>query len=235
MASHGSEPDLAEALELRDELLLACRDVLLSVGSRQASWLTSTRCSTSMTRPHPGRNANPMPRPAHGCDRPAPSPNDPGLWAHARRCGATLASLSCCELRSVCHAGLHPGSRCDPTSTRRRSHVEAGVHGPRHRLPCDPRVGREPYLSMKTLRMHTVDLPVSSACRRRRRSSARHQRRANHQANLRTRFGLTRPDSAARLVVCRKRRRRRRVGASSCRRSTRRRWRQPFAPARARR
>jgi hypothetical protein len=36
-----SEPDLAEALELRDELLLACRDVLLGVASRQASMLVA--------------------------------------------------------------------------------------------------------------------------------------------------------------------------------------------------
>lgn len=36
-----SEPDLAEALELRDELLLACRDVLLGVGSRRAAALVA--------------------------------------------------------------------------------------------------------------------------------------------------------------------------------------------------
>ena len=41
MAAHGAEPDLAEALELRDELLLACRDVLLGVGTRQASALVA--------------------------------------------------------------------------------------------------------------------------------------------------------------------------------------------------
>jgi hypothetical protein len=35
----GPEPDLAEALELRDELLIACREVLLGVGSREASAL----------------------------------------------------------------------------------------------------------------------------------------------------------------------------------------------------
>jgi len=33
------EPDLAEALELRDELLVACREVLLGVGTREASTL----------------------------------------------------------------------------------------------------------------------------------------------------------------------------------------------------
>ena len=33
------EPDLAEALELRDELLVACREVLLGVGTREASAL----------------------------------------------------------------------------------------------------------------------------------------------------------------------------------------------------
>jgi len=33
------DPDLAEALELRDELLLACREVLLGVGTREASGL----------------------------------------------------------------------------------------------------------------------------------------------------------------------------------------------------
>jgi hypothetical protein len=33
----GSEPDLAEALELRDELLLVCREVLLGVGTREAA------------------------------------------------------------------------------------------------------------------------------------------------------------------------------------------------------
>jgi hypothetical protein len=41
VASHESEPDLAEALELRDELLLACRDALLGVGTRQASALVA--------------------------------------------------------------------------------------------------------------------------------------------------------------------------------------------------
>jgi hypothetical protein len=35
------DPDLAEALELRDELLLACRDVLLGVATRQASALVA--------------------------------------------------------------------------------------------------------------------------------------------------------------------------------------------------
>jgi hypothetical protein len=35
------EPDLAEALELRDELLLACREVLLTVGTRPASALVA--------------------------------------------------------------------------------------------------------------------------------------------------------------------------------------------------
>lgn len=36
-----SEPDLAEALELRDELLMACREVLLTVGTRPASALVA--------------------------------------------------------------------------------------------------------------------------------------------------------------------------------------------------
>jgi hypothetical protein len=36
-----SEPDLAEELELRDELLLACREVLLGVGTRHASALVT--------------------------------------------------------------------------------------------------------------------------------------------------------------------------------------------------
>jgi len=36
-----SEPDLAEALELRDELLMACREVLLGVGTREAAALVS--------------------------------------------------------------------------------------------------------------------------------------------------------------------------------------------------
>jgi hypothetical protein len=35
------EPDLAEALELRDELLIACRAVLLGVGSRKAAALVA--------------------------------------------------------------------------------------------------------------------------------------------------------------------------------------------------
>ena len=35
----GREPDLAEELELRDELLLACREVLLGVGTRGAAAL----------------------------------------------------------------------------------------------------------------------------------------------------------------------------------------------------
>jgi hypothetical protein len=33
--------DLAEALELRDELLMACREVLLGVGTRPASALVA--------------------------------------------------------------------------------------------------------------------------------------------------------------------------------------------------
>jgi hypothetical protein len=36
-----SQPDLAEELELRDELLLACREVLLGVGTRHASALVA--------------------------------------------------------------------------------------------------------------------------------------------------------------------------------------------------
>jgi len=36
-----SEPDLAEALELRDELLMACREVLLGVGTRHAASLVA--------------------------------------------------------------------------------------------------------------------------------------------------------------------------------------------------
>jgi hypothetical protein len=39
MSARGPEPDLAEALELRDELLMACRDVLLGVGTREAAAL----------------------------------------------------------------------------------------------------------------------------------------------------------------------------------------------------
>jgi hypothetical protein len=35
------EPDLAEELELRDELLVACREVLLGVGTREAAALVS--------------------------------------------------------------------------------------------------------------------------------------------------------------------------------------------------
>jgi hypothetical protein len=34
-------PDLAEELELRDELLLACRDLLLGVGTREAAGLVA--------------------------------------------------------------------------------------------------------------------------------------------------------------------------------------------------
>jgi hypothetical protein len=37
----GSELDLAEALELRDELLIACRQALLGVGAREASALVA--------------------------------------------------------------------------------------------------------------------------------------------------------------------------------------------------
>jgi hypothetical protein len=37
----GSELDLAEALELRDELLIACRLALLGVGTREASALVA--------------------------------------------------------------------------------------------------------------------------------------------------------------------------------------------------
>jgi hypothetical protein len=35
------EPDLGEALELRDELLMACREVLLGVGMRDAAALVA--------------------------------------------------------------------------------------------------------------------------------------------------------------------------------------------------
>ncbi len=35
------EPDLAEELELRDELLLACREVLLTVGTDAAAALVA--------------------------------------------------------------------------------------------------------------------------------------------------------------------------------------------------
>ena len=37
----GREPDLAEELELRDELLIACREVLLGVGTPAAAALVS--------------------------------------------------------------------------------------------------------------------------------------------------------------------------------------------------
>jgi hypothetical protein len=37
----GHEPDLAEELELRDELLMACREVLLGVGTRKAAGLVA--------------------------------------------------------------------------------------------------------------------------------------------------------------------------------------------------
>jgi hypothetical protein len=36
-----NNPDLAEELELRDELLMACRDVLLGVGTRRAAALVA--------------------------------------------------------------------------------------------------------------------------------------------------------------------------------------------------
>jgi hypothetical protein len=36
-----AQPDLAEELELRDELLIACRQVLLGVGTREASALVA--------------------------------------------------------------------------------------------------------------------------------------------------------------------------------------------------
>jgi hypothetical protein len=39
MSVGGLDPDLAEALELRDELLMACREVLLGVGTREAAAL----------------------------------------------------------------------------------------------------------------------------------------------------------------------------------------------------
>ena len=38
----GPEPDLAEALELRDELLLACREILLGVGTRHSASLVAS-------------------------------------------------------------------------------------------------------------------------------------------------------------------------------------------------
>jgi hypothetical protein len=37
----GSEPDLADELEVRDELLTACRQLLLGVGTREASTLVA--------------------------------------------------------------------------------------------------------------------------------------------------------------------------------------------------
>jgi hypothetical protein len=37
----GSEPDLAEELEQRDELLIACRQVLLQMGTREAAALVA--------------------------------------------------------------------------------------------------------------------------------------------------------------------------------------------------
>lgn len=39
--SASPDPDLAEELELRDELLLACREVLLGIGSTQAAALVA--------------------------------------------------------------------------------------------------------------------------------------------------------------------------------------------------
>ena len=39
MSNDGPEADLASALELRDELLMACRDELLGVGTREAAAL----------------------------------------------------------------------------------------------------------------------------------------------------------------------------------------------------
>ena len=36
-----AEPDVAEALELRDELLVACRELLLGVGTREAAALVA--------------------------------------------------------------------------------------------------------------------------------------------------------------------------------------------------
>ena len=36
-----AEPDIAEALELRDELLIACPELLLGVGSREAAALVA--------------------------------------------------------------------------------------------------------------------------------------------------------------------------------------------------
>jgi hypothetical protein len=40
-SNHREHDDLAEALELRDELLIACREVLLGVGTRQAAALVA--------------------------------------------------------------------------------------------------------------------------------------------------------------------------------------------------
>jgi hypothetical protein len=36
-----AEPDIAEELELRDELLVACREVLLTIGTREAAALVA--------------------------------------------------------------------------------------------------------------------------------------------------------------------------------------------------
>jgi len=37
----GADPDIAEALEVRDELLIACRELLLRVGTREAAGLVA--------------------------------------------------------------------------------------------------------------------------------------------------------------------------------------------------
>jgi hypothetical protein len=41
VAGHGDAPDLAGELEVRDELLLACREVLLSMGTSRAAGLVA--------------------------------------------------------------------------------------------------------------------------------------------------------------------------------------------------
>jgi hypothetical protein len=39
VGGHDGEPDLANELELRDELLVACRQLLLGIGTREAAAL----------------------------------------------------------------------------------------------------------------------------------------------------------------------------------------------------
>jgi hypothetical protein len=57
-----TSPDLAQVLELRDELLIACREVLLGAGRSHAAALVAHIDALSMTRSHRDHTTSGSPR-----------------------------------------------------------------------------------------------------------------------------------------------------------------------------